>query len=216
LEQTTSYVENTTELVCLEQSILENIPEIVVQYDSEMRTIWANRAACEAGKSTLEDMRGLKCREFLCLQMQDCFLCPVELAIETGQPQQVKTYDLDGNFRLVRCYPILNSNDEVASVLMFALKIEMDSSLLQDSEIRNFHNRFSHLSPREKQVMRLVAEGKANKVIATELEISPKTVEIHRARVMEKLQVDSVAKLVRYLSNTEAILRPNNSHLFCV
>jgi DNA-binding CsgD family transcriptional regulator len=209
-------MENTAEQVCLEQGILENIPEIVVQYDSEMRVIWANRAACEADKSTLENIRGLKCRDFLCLQMQGCFRCPVKLAIETGQPQQAKTYDLDGNFRLVRCYPVLNSNAEVASVLMFALKIEMAGGILQDSEIHNFHTRFSHLSPREKQVMRLVAEGKANKVIATELEISPKTVEIHRARVMEKLQVDSVAKLVRYLSNTEAVLRPNNSHFFCV
>jgi FixJ family two-component response regulator len=45
--------------------------------------------------------------------------------------------------------------------------------------------------------MDLVAAGKPNKLIADDLGISPKTVEIHRGRVMEKLQVDSVAELVR-------------------
>ncbi len=45
--------------------------------------------------------------------------------------------------------------------------------------------------------MELVAAGKPNKIIADDLGISPKTVEIHRGRVMEKLQVDSVAELVR-------------------
>lgn len=200
--QTTDYMESIAEQVCLEQGILENIPEIVVQYDSEMRVIWANSAARQTNSFPLNRIRGVQ--------------CPVEIAIQTGQPQQARTYDVDGNFRLVRCYPILNSNAEVASVLMFALKIGMENGILSDSEICNFHLRFSQLSQREKQVMYLVAEGKANKVIAKELEISPKTVEIHRARVMEKLHVDSVAMLVRYLSNTETVLRPNNSRFFCV
>jgi len=199
LDQTTGYMENTAEQAVLEQGILENIPEIVVQYDSEMRVIWANAAARSTGNFIDENLR-----------------CKLEDAIQTGLSQQVKTYDLDGNFRLVRCYPVLNSNSEVVSVMMFALKLEMDSGVLRDSEIRNFHSRFSQLSPREKQVMRLVAEGKANKVIAIELAISSKTVEIHRSRVMEKLQVDSVAQLVRYLSNAEAFLRPSNSRYFCV
>jgi two-component system response regulator FixJ len=43
-----------------------------------------------------------------------------------------------------------------------------------------------------------VAEGKANKVIAEELGLSPKTVEVHRARLMQKLEVDSLAQLMRF------------------
>jgi two-component system, LuxR family, response regulator FixJ len=46
-------------------------------------------------------------------------------------------------------------------------------------------------------VMDLVIAGKPNKIIAADLGISPKTVEIHRGRVMEKMQVESVAELVR-------------------
>ncbi|ARN74543.1 response regulator transcription factor [Oceanicoccus sagamiensis] len=57
------------------------------------------------------------------------------------------------------------------------------------------------LTPRERDVMQLMVEGKANKVIAIELDISQRTVEIHRARVMEKLNANSLAHLVRmYLS----------------
>jgi RNA polymerase sigma factor (sigma-70 family) len=57
--------------------------------------------------------------------------------------------------------------------------------------------RIERLTPREKQVLELVVQGKANKVIAGDLDVSQRTVEIHRARVMEKMQVRSVAQLVR-------------------
>ena len=53
------------------------------------------------------------------------------------------------------------------------------------------------LTPRERQVMDLVVTGRPNKQIAPELELSTKTVEMHRARVMEKMQADSLAELVR-------------------
>ncbi len=57
--------------------------------------------------------------------------------------------------------------------------------------------RMSALSVRETQVLDRVVEGKANKVIAVELGLSPKTIEVHRARLMKKLRVGSVAELVR-------------------
>jgi len=53
------------------------------------------------------------------------------------------------------------------------------------------------LTPRETQVMELVATGRTNKEIASTLTLSTKTVEVHRARIMEKLKVRSVADLVR-------------------
>jgi FixJ family two-component response regulator len=55
----------------------------------------------------------------------------------------------------------------------------------------------AYLTPREREVMDLVVAGKPNKIIASDLGISPKTVEIHRARVMEKMQAGSVAELAR-------------------
>jgi two-component system response regulator TtrR len=59
-------------------------------------------------------------------------------------------------------------------------------------------SRLEMLSRREREVMDRVIEGKPNKYIAKELGISVKTVEAHRARMMGKLDVDSVAELVRF------------------
>ncbi|MBS0471567.1 MAG: hypothetical protein JSR60_10880 [Proteobacteria bacterium] len=64
-------------------------------------------------------------------------------------------------------------------------------------EAHSITSRLGSLTTRERQVLNLIVAGRANKVIAYELSISPRTVENHRARVMEKLRVKSVAELVR-------------------
>jgi DNA-binding NarL/FixJ family response regulator len=56
----------------------------------------------------------------------------------------------------------------------------------------------SRISPRERQIVKLVAESKSNKEVAYILQISVKTVESHRANIMEKLGLHSVTELVRY------------------
>jgi len=71
---------------------------------------------------------------------------------------------------------------------------EMRSQLRERDEIRR---RMSQLTPREREVLELVTQGKANKVIAGDLNVSQRTVEIHRARVMEKMGANSLAHLVR-------------------
>jgi DNA-binding NarL/FixJ family response regulator len=58
--------------------------------------------------------------------------------------------------------------------------------------------RLASLSPRQREVLRLIAEGKTTKQIAQVLGISVKTVESHRAKLMEKLGIHDVAGLVRY------------------
>jgi FixJ family two-component response regulator len=57
--------------------------------------------------------------------------------------------------------------------------------------------RYTTLTPREREVMDMVAQGAANKVIAMDLELSQRTVEIHRSRVMEKMGARSLAALVK-------------------
>lgn len=61
------------------------------------------------------------------------------------------------------------------------------------------------LTPRQREVLQLIAEGLANKQIAAKLGISVKTVESHRARLMRRLGVSSVAELVRYAGRTGLI-----------
>ena len=57
--------------------------------------------------------------------------------------------------------------------------------------------RLATLTPREQEVMALVVEGRPNKTVATRLGLSTRTVEVHRAKAMEKMQAASLADLVR-------------------
>ena len=63
--------------------------------------------------------------------------------------------------------------------------------------------RIETLTPREKEVMAMMIDGNANKVIAIDLGISQRTVEIHRSRVMEKMSTHSLAHLVRMVLATK-------------
>ncbi len=61
------------------------------------------------------------------------------------------------------------------------------------------------LTPRERQTVKLVAEGKSNKVIAAILNVSPKTVETHRARAMEKIGARSAADIALYAVRNDLV-----------
>jgi len=74
------------------------------------------------------------------------------------------------------------------------------ASLDAGAQIRE---RIESLTPRERQVMQLVTHGKANKVVGAELGVSQRTVEIHRAHVMEKMHARSLAELVRMVLDAE-------------
>jgi two-component system response regulator FixJ len=75
----------------------------------------------------------------------------------------------------------------------------------QEGEIRA---RIASLTPRESEVMRRVVRGQANKVIAMDLGVSQRTVELHRARVMRKLKMRSLAELVHAVDKVSAADAP--------
>jgi FixJ family two-component response regulator len=64
-------------------------------------------------------------------------------------------------------------------------------------ELDTIHRRLDSLTPRELEVLRLVISGMLNKQIAYQLGTVEKTIKVHRARVMEKMEVQSLAELVR-------------------
>jgi DNA-binding NarL/FixJ family response regulator len=74
----------------------------------------------------------------------------------------------------------------------------LDDYVKQRSGETGAGDRYETLSDREREVFQLIAEGKTNKDIAALLFISPSTVETHRARIMEKLDVHSAAEIVLY------------------
>jgi len=88
-----------------------------------------------------------------------------------------------------------NDEDLLASIHRgLDLDVKQRREQLRRAEIAA---RLAHLTPREHEVMDLVTEGKSNREIAAHLSVSAKTVEAHRARVMEKMQAHSLAELVR-------------------
>jgi FixJ family two-component response regulator len=91
---------------------------------------------------------------------------------------------------------------ELLDCINHALQMDSDRRL-SDNEIEAVRRRVESLTPREKQVMEMIVEGKANKVIAFDLDLSQRTVEIHRAHVMEKMQTKSLAELVRMVMVAE-------------
>ncbi|MEC9357172.1 MAG: response regulator [Pseudomonadota bacterium] len=87
----------------------------------------------------------------------------------------------------------------------------INAALQRDSECRGqqreaaaLRDRLARLTTREHEVMRHLVRGEANKVIAAELGISERTIELHRARCMEKLNCRSVAQLVHLVLRAES------------
>jgi FixJ family two-component response regulator len=73
------------------------------------------------------------------------------------------------------------------------------------SERARVKERFESLTPREREVLDLVTSGKPNKIMAADLGVSQRTVEIHRARVMEKMHAASLAQLVRMMMDLNEV-----------
>lgn len=94
-----------------------------------------------------------------------------------------------------------------------ALLEKIEAALKQDQEQRKsldekqeIIRRIKSLTPREHEIMGRMIAGQANKVIAIELEISQRTVEIHRSRVMHKMGTHSLAHLVRMVLSVKDLI----------
>jgi FixJ family two-component response regulator len=85
-------------------------------------------------------------------------------------------------------------------VLLKAIEQALERAVQERSvhdELDTIHRRLDSLTPRELEVLRLVISGMLNKQIAYQLGTVEKTIKVHRARVMEKMEVQSLAELVR-------------------
>jgi FixJ family two-component response regulator len=149
-------------------------------------------------------------------EMPGCALLDVGMSELDGLSLQARLFHDDGR----RAVIFLTGRDDArtgvfamkAGALDYLTKPVQDATLLaavetaidfdqrarrHHAELMELQRLFRRLTPREVEVLRHVVRGRLNKQIAYDLGIVEKTVKVHRARLMEKLQVRSVAELVR-------------------
>jgi PAS domain S-box-containing protein len=163
-----------------------------------------------------EDIIGRKCYEITHGINEPCtgisHICPVKNVFDIAKSSHSEHIHLKSGgtdaIVEVHAFPLFDNDGNVEFVVELIRDITErrraeEEALKLGAELAVFKERLTFLTDCEYEVMKLVGAGKANKVIALELDISHKTVEIHRGRVMEKLKLDSVADLVRYLTKLE-------------
>jgi protein AroM len=99
--------------------------------------------------------------------------------------------------------PVVLARRIVAGAIRLLLDQGGEESGPSSSGPADYGERLSRLTPRERQVLSLMAEGLTSKAIGRQLAISPKTVEIHRGKVMSKMEVGSLGALIRLVMGAE-------------
>jgi FixJ family two-component response regulator len=88
------------------------------------------------------------------------------------------------------------SDSDLMRAIADALRVS-SRALSSRVELDCIHGRMARLTPREREVLTLLVEGRLNKQVVCELGIAEKTIKVHRARVMEKMEARSLVDLVR-------------------
>ena len=173
--------------------LIESVAMQVETFDSAdafIRSYYPGRSGCLLLDVRMPGMSGLELQEYLTEQRVS-----IPVIIITGHgdvPMAIRAMKAGAVDFIEKPF-----NDEL-------LLESIRHALLKDEEQRDkqrqraeIATRLARLTPREHEVMAMVTGGKANKEIAANLGVSAKTVEAHRARVMEKMQAHSLADLVR-------------------
>lgn len=158
--------------------------------DAFLRSYYPGRPGCVLLDVRMPGMSGLELQEHLRDQQIN-----VPVIIITGHgdvPMAVRAMKAGAIDFIEKPF----NDEQLLESIRNALSID-DTRRDEQSFKAEIASRLSHLTPRESEVMDMVTSGKSNKEIANALGVSAKTVEAHRAKVMEKMQAGSLAELVR-------------------
>jgi FixJ family two-component response regulator len=145
----------------------------------------------------------------------------LDLQRQTGQPQPHIVFitgrgDIPTSVRAMKAGAVdfltkpLKESDLVRAI---HAALTQDRIARRDrAELAELQRRLSRLTPREREVLPLVVSGLLNKQSAAELGISEVTLQIHRGKIMKKLEADSLAELVRMAVRLEIPLRHARQH----
>ncbi len=173
--------------------LIESVGLAVECHDSAesfLESYYPGRAGCLLLDVRMPGMSGLELQEYLNRHEID-----IPVIVITGHgdvPMSVRAMKQGAIDFIEKPF-----NDEL---LLEAIRraLSLDASRREKNALRaELVARLSTLTPREHEVMEMVTAGKSNKEIAAALGVSAKTVEAHRAKVMDKMQAGSLAELVR-------------------
>ncbi len=119
--------------------ILNASAEMIAYYDTDLRVIWANRAAAESVGASPGDLVGMHCYEIWQQRDAPCHECPVLKARDRKKPWQGEQQTLDGRHWYIRGYPVLDEAGEVIALVEFGEDIterKQAEAALRESEAR--------------------------------------------------------------------------------
>lgn len=155
----------------------------------------ANRPGCLVTEFRLLGMSGLELQETLAA---DCSSLPVIFVASNAETRLCVRAMQNGAITVLE-KPF--SHQELWDALRKALTRDQSMRRI-DAKHSDVQRRLAQLTPKERQVLDLVIQGKANKVIARQLAVSLRTVEARRHQIFKKTATDSVAELVRLILMT--------------
>ena len=181
---------------CYDLSAFEHVPGFLAGTDYDQLP----DAACILTHLRLTPMSGI---ELLDVLRADRITLPSVLIGSTEELHlAVKAMRYGGTYILWRPFSASLLDEVIASVLREWNEAPAPRTPDPDElTMRAFEERLASLSRRQRQVLRHVFEGSANRDIADHLGISVKTVELHRSEMMKKMNADSVASLIRMMSD---------------
>lgn len=153
-----------------------------------------HRAGCAVLDLSMPGVNGLELQKLL-QPGDDDDVAPRQLIFLTGRADIPTSVDA---MRRGAVDFFMKPVDDTVLISAVRRAIERDAVLRDEhAELMEIRSRWRSLTPREREVMALVAAGKLNKQVAALLGTTEKTIKVHRARVMEKMKADSLADLVR-------------------
>lgn len=171
---------------------LESIGLVVKTYSSAQAFLDNYRPewpGCMVLDISMPGISGLELQELL---LERCIDIPIIFLTGHGDvPQSAKAFKAGAIDFIEKPF----NDEQLLDRIREAIQIDVQN---RDKKARHGEIlvRFAQLTPREQQVMKYVVVGNSNKEIARELEISHRTIDIHRARIMEKMNAKSLADLV--------------------
>ncbi len=162
--------------------------------------IYCNQAFCDLTGYAPDEVLGNNCRFLQGEDRSQPQLDVLRAAIQEGQSCRVllRNYRKDGSMFWNEL--IISPVQDERGQLTHFVGLQYDVSEIVHANAdrwRKLSERLQTLAPRQRQVSDLLVAGKNTKTIARELGISAKTVEVHRVRVLEKMEVDTTVDLVR-------------------